>query len=480
MTDALYRFRSDPVGFVKYAYDWGQGELEGCTGARDWQAKILDCIREHLKSPDGKQKPLRIAVASGHGIGKSALVGWLIDWALSTVIDCRVKVTASKGEQLTTKTVPEVSKWTRLSINSHWWDVRAQSIKIKDAAHRDTWRADFETWSEENTEGFAGLHNKGKRIVLIMDEASGIPDKIWEVSDTALTDADTEIIWLAFGNPTQNTGRFRECFGAHKSKWKTFQIDSRTVDGTNKELFQEWIETYGEDSDYVRVRVRGEFPRASDRQFIPSDFVAIARKYRAVGYEGQSKLLACDVARQGLDQTVVISRQGRKAVILAKYRGLNNVQVAERVIEFIKSEKPDAVIVDGDGLGAGVVDQIKERGYDSRLFEFHGGMKAMDHNAYYNKRAEVWGLMREWLRNGAEIPDDPELASDLTSPEYSNRGDSGVIQLEKKEDMKKRGLASPDCADALAMTFAVTVMPKSDAEIPQTVYGGQLNSAWMR
>jgi hypothetical protein len=151
-------------------------------------------------------------------------------------------------------------------------------------------------------------------------------------------------------------------------------------------------------------------------------------------------------------------------------RGLDTVQVAERVIHFIDSEKPDAVVVDGDGIGAGVVDQIKFRGYGNAVFEFHGGQTANDPAQYYNKRAECWGALRDWLMGVAEIPDDPELESDLTGPEYgfSNKQQ---IQLERKEDMNARGLASPDCGDMLAMTFGVKVRPKPvrPASPPQRV-----------
>lgn len=419
-----------------------------------------------------------VAVASGHGIGKSALVSMFIHWAVSTCEDCKVIVTANTGTQLATKTVPEIHKWMRLSVNAHWWEMKATSITVRDPAHAKLWRVDAIPWSENNTEAFAGLHNKGKRILLIFDEASAIADSVWQVAEGALTDEDTEIIWLAFGNPTQNTGRFRECFGRFKHRWKTFQIDSRTVEGTNKEQIEKWITDYGEDSDFVRVRVRGEFPRAGSSQFIGSDIVANARTYKAEGYASLPKILSVDVARFGDDQTVVGARQGRLGRILAKYRGLDTVQVAERVIEFMGKEKPDGVVIDGDGIGAGVVDQLKFRGYGDRLFEFHGGATANDAAAYFNRRAECWGSLRDWLMAGAEIPDDPELEADLTGPEYgfSNKQQ---VQLERKDDMKKRGLSSPDCGDMLAMTFSVKIA--APAPPPEKVYRypGEGRNEWM-
>jgi hypothetical protein len=478
LIDDLVSFTHDPLRFVKYAYPWQWEELEHSKGPRTWQKVILNGISEHLKDKKTRYTPLCFAVSSGHGIGKTALISWIDDWAKSTCEDCKVVITANTGTQLSTKTVPEVHKWYNLSINKHWWDLKAQSITIRDESHKQLWRTDFVAWSENNTEAFAGLHNKGKRIVLIFDEASAIADKVWEVAEGALTDEETEIIWLAFGNPTQNTGRFRECFGRFKHRWRTFQIDSRTVEGTNKAQIEKWIADYGEDSDFVRVRVRGEFPRAGSNQFIGSDTVAACRRYKAESFAYLPKMLSADIARFGDDQTVIGCRQGRNARILAKVRGLDTVQVAERIIEIIGKESPNAVIVDGDGLGAGVVDQLKFRGFGQRLFEFRGGAVANDAAKYFNRRAEVWGLMRDWLNAEAEIPDDPELASDLTSPEYgfSNKGQ---IQLERKEDMKARGLSSPDCGDMLAMTFAVTVAPPEPKQEQEMRYPGEQSLSWM-
>lgn len=470
-------YTHDPHGFARYAWGWGEDWLGNSTGPRDWQREVLQYIGSQLQNPTTRHTPIRIAVASGHGIGKSATIAMVICWALSTCEDTKIVVTANTGTQLATKTVPEVHKWIRTSINGHWWERKATSITVTDLDHAKLWRSDFLPWSSENSEAFAGLHNKGKRIVLIFDEASAIDSSIWEVAEGALTDTDTEIIWLAFGNPTQNVGRFRECFGKFKHRWKTFQIDSRNVDGTNKEEISKWISDYGEDSDFVRVRVRGEFPRAGSNQFISSDVVSAARKYKAVGYDGLPKIMAIDVARFGDDQTVIGKRQGRYSAILSKHRGLDTVQVAERVIEWIIKEQPDAVVVDGDGLGAGVVDQIRVRGYGQKLFEFHSGATASDPQKYFNKIAECWGLMRDWLDN-AQIPDDPELASQLESREYgfSNKGQ---IQLEKKADLKARGLDSPDLADQLAMSFGVQVnIPRREPK--EERFGGRdAEFGWM-
>lgn len=454
----ITEFTHDPLRCVLYSFPWGQGELEDETGPRKWQAQVLGEIGAHLQNSKTRHQPLQLAVASGKGIGKSALVGMITHWAMSTMEDCKVVLTANTEPQLRTKTWPEISKWFRLASNSAWFEVKGESISIRDPKHKATWRTDRIAWSEHNPEAFAGLHNKGKRIVIMVDEGSAVADIIYEVIEGCLTDENTEIILLVFGNPTRNTGRFRECFGRFAHRWKTHQIDSRAVEGTNKEQLQADVDAYGEDSDHVRIWIRGEFPRAGSQQFIPQDTVAAARKYKAQGYEKLPKYLAVDVARFGDDQTVIGWRQGRKSKILAKYRGLSTVETAERTIAFMEEIGPTAVVVDGDGIGGGVVDQIKVRGFGKKLFEFNGGKRAADQRQYFNRRAEVWGMMRDWLAAGAEIPDDPELEVDLTGVEYLYSPQQ-QLQLERKENMKSRGLASPDNADMLAMTFAVNVAP---------------------
>jgi hypothetical protein len=463
--------RHDPLGFAKGF--WPDRQL------RAWQHEILSYLTERLSNPSTRHKLIRIAVASGNGIGKSALIGMILTWAMSTCAGCRCKVTAGKGEQLDTKTVPEVTSWFKGSLAGHWFDCHAKSIKSLQTDKPEKWRVDFETWTEEKPDTFQGLHNQDKRIVMVFDEGSAIANVIYDAAETSFTDDNAELIFLVFGNPLYNAGRFRELFGAHKHLWRTYQIDSRTVEGVKREQADEWVALYGEDSDFVRVKVRGEFPRAGSSQFIPSDAVAACRKYRAEGYEALPKILSVDVARFGDDRTIIGYRQGRKSAILGKYRGKDTVWVAEETIRLMGLEQPDATVIDGDGLGAGVVDHIKFRGFGQRLFEFHGGASANDGSAYFNRRAEVWGAMREWLIANAEIPNDPEVDTDLTGIEYGFGGKGGQIQLERKEDMKKRGLSSPDIGDMLAMTFAINVMPKRKDDPPPMYYPGEQDNSWM-
>lgn len=212
LVDDIVSFRHDPLGYVLYAFPWGEEgtELANKSGPRQWQREVLESIGQQLR--DGAKdrgEVIREAVASGHGIGKSALVSWVILWALGTEVDTRGVVTANTESQLRTKTWPEVAKWHRLSINGHWFKLVGTALFSTDPGHEKNWRIDAVPWSDVNTEAFAGLHNEGKRILLVFDEASAIADLVWEVAEGALTDENTEILWVAFGNPTRNA----ECPG---------------------------------------------------------------------------------------------------------------------------------------------------------------------------------------------------------------------------------------------------------------------------
>jgi hypothetical protein len=252
----------DPLQHAMFAFPWGEAgtPLEDVKQPRTWQRGVMEVMRDHLANPQTRYEPCLIAVASGHGIGKSAEVGMLSKWALDCWVDARVVITANTEQQLLTKTSPEVAKWHRMAITRDWFNTATMKISSKEQGHSDSWRLDFVTWSANNTEAFAGLHNVGRIILIMTDESSSIDDKVAEVIQGALTDENTVIIWLALGNPTRNVGWFRECFGRYRQRWYTLQIDSRTVEGTNKEYLQEIVDTYGEDSDIARVRVRGLFP----------------------------------------------------------------------------------------------------------------------------------------------------------------------------------------------------------------------------
>ena len=452
----------DPLRWVKYAFAWGEGELAGCDGPRQWQAEILEHIGERLAAGASVQDAVQIAVASGHGIGKSALVAWVILWAMSTHEDTRGVVTANTEAQLRTKTWPELAKWHRLSLNKHWFTFTATALHSTDPEHEKTWRVDAIAWSETRTEAFAGLHNQGRRVLVVFDEASAIPDAIWQVTEGALTDESTEIVWCAFGNPTRNTGRFRECFGRLRHRWQTRQIDSRTVEGTNKAQLAKWVEDYGEDSDFVRVRVRGLFPSASPTQFIPSALVEAARKRDVVSHATDPVLLGVDVAREGDDESVIACRVGLDARSFGWkcLRVADTMQLVGHVVAFAQDIQARGlrvaqIAVDAHGMGVGVADRLRELGWP--VMHAYNWPDSSDAQ-YHNPNDKWWAAIRDWLKAGA-IPDDDVLADQLIGREMGFDA-RGRLSLEKKADMKARGLSSPDRADALAMTFAFPVAPQ--------------------
>ena len=448
----------DPLAWSRFAFDWGHGELTGYRGARQWQTEAFADIAAHLKNPETRHMPMMLARASGHGIGKSAFIGMLVNWALSTCDDCKVVLTSNTDTQLRTKTAPEVGKWQRLSITREWFDVSATSIAVRDKSHAKTWRADFVPWSEHNTEAFAGLHNKGKRILLVFDEASAIADKVWEVAEGALTDEETEIIWVAFGNPTRNTGRFRECFRRYKHRWNHAQIDSRDVEGTNKAQIAKWAEDYGEESDFFKVRVRGMFPSMSARQFISEADVAAAygRHVPESAYAFAPKIITVDPAWEGDDEFVIGFRQGLVFRILETFaKNDNDLIAAQKIARYEDELGADAVFVDA-GFGTGIKSAGEGLGRFWTLVWF---ANKSDDAGCLNKRAEMWKAARDWLKDGGAIPDDPTLRDELQAPEIVPRAD-GKIQIESKKDMKARGVPSPNRADALVLSFAFPVLPR--------------------
>lgn len=463
LIEALGALTHDPLAFVYFAYPWGEPgtPLEDMEGPDEWQIQILKDIGEQLKKGKDLQTAIQEAVASGHGIGKSALISWLIHFAISTHENTRGVVTANTEGQLRTKTWPELSKWHNMFIAKDLFTYTATAIFSSDKDYEKTWRIDAIPWSKNSPESFAGLHNQGNRILVLFDEASAIDDVIWEVTEGALTDANTEIIWCAFGNPTRNSGRFRECFRKYRKFWNTYQIDSRTVKISNKAKINEWLEAYGEDSDFFKVRVRGVFPSASDLQFISTEIADKAQKqvYKLGQFEHLPVIIGVDPAWTGSDSLEIVMRQGYYMKSLASIpKNDDDWRMAQLIAQFEDEYKADAVFIDM-GYGTGIYSIGKQLGRKWRLIEFGG--KSND-PVYLNMRAYMWGQMKEWLREGGSIPpNDQALYDDIVGPE-AIIDKNGHIQLESKKDMKDRGLPSPNKGDALALTFAARVVKKSE------------------
>ena len=462
---------NDPEKFVLFAFPWGeQGTpLERYKGPRTWQRQVLRDIRDHIADNGDVDmyKVLRMATASGRGIGKSALVSWLVLWMLTTRIGASVIVSANSEAQLRSITWAEITKWLAMLMNSHWWEISATRITpakwLAEIVERDLrkgtryWGAEGRLWSEENPDAYAGLHNSDG-VMLIFDEASGIPDKIWDVAQGFFTENTPHRFWCAFSNPRRNQGYFYECFNAKRAFWNIRQIDARTVEDTDKAVYQQIIDEYGEDSPQARIEVYGEFPSTGDEQFIPPRIVDEAFKRPKYKDPLAPIVIGVDPARSGADSTVIVARQGRDLLEIRRYKGDDTMTVVGHVIEAIEDFKPALVVLDEGGLGYGILDRLVEQRYKVRGVNF--GWKAKNPIMWGNKRAEIWGAMREWLKTAA-VQEDRQLKNDLTGPK-TKPDSTGTIYLESKKDMKSRGLASPDAADALAVTFAFPVASRSE------------------
>lgn len=467
MIEELAEFSSDPYGFVIFSFPWGEagGELASRDGPELWQEVLLLEIGAKLRRGEvDVAGAIQMARTSGHGIGKSAVVSWLILWAIATFEDTKGVVTANTENQLKTKTWVELAKWYRLFIGRELFKMTATALFSADPEHEKTWRIDMVPWSERNTEAFAGLHNLGKRLLVIFDEASAIPDIIWETTEGALTDKNTQIIWCVFGNPTRNKGRFRECFfgGKFAHRWNSAAVDSREVSITDKEQISRWIADYGEDSDFVRVRVRGIFPRIDAESFI-SYSLAKAAVMRELPQQRGAVVLGVDVGRFGDDPSVIYPRCGADAVSrpIEIMPQQDTMTTAGKVAAAFLRHRATVCFVDEGGVGGGVVDRLRQLRIPVIAVDFGAGADGTnpdDGTKYANKRSEIWGALREWLKTGA-IPDikcgeHTTLVDELCAPNFGHNVRE-QIQLESKKDMRKRKIPSPNVADALACTFAM-------------------------
>ena len=470
MTDVWsLNIKDDPLNFVRYIFPWNQEgtPLADFSGPRRWQEKILRDVGNHIRKNETMDLPemFRLAVASGRGIGKSALVAWLILWFLSTRLGGTIIVTANTEAQLRTRTWAELGKWLTLSLNGHWFQKTATSLKpqqwYEELLVRDLsidcgyYYAQQQLWSADSPDSFAGSHSF-LGCMLIMDEASGIDKNIFSVSEGFFTEPTKNRFWFAFSNPRRNSGPFYDAFHSNRGFWQTEQIDSRDVEETDKQLFQRMLEQYGEDSTVARVEVLGQFPNVDDDTVIPIE-LARAAVDRDVSLTASEPIVwGLDIARFGPDQSALCIRQGNTVFEIKTFKSMDLMQLCGAIKNIYDSateiNKPSEILVDVIGLGSGVVDRLAEQGLPVR------GINVAESPAskknYLNLRAELWFSIKDWLtRRDCRLPNDDELIAELVSPMYSYTS-SGKIKIEAKEAMKKRGIKSPDKADALALTMA--------------------------
>jgi hypothetical protein len=454
LIDKLLACSNDPLRFVELAFP--------SVTPEHWQRKVMTHIADQLSANKRLSKftPIQIAVASGNTIGKTALLSWLIIWSLTTFEDCLGVVTAGTEPQIRTRLWGELSKWFHQLPDELRQAFELTATAIFNRQHERTWRIDGRPWSERNMEAFSGLHNFQKRVIVIYDECSMIAEPIWRATDGMLNDAETQVLWLVFGNPIRLDGRFPQCFpgGRFAGMWKSFHVDSRTVSLSNKESLNEKIAYYGPESNYVRSHILGQFPTASTSQLIPLDVVEMAALRDPQVHPSDATILGCDVASgHGEDSSVVYIRKGLDGQTHPprKFPNTDPLQFAYKIAAVAKELNADAIFVDAGGVGEGTVAKLRELGLTPHSVYF--GSKADNAGKLVrcaNKRSEIWCAMAEWLKAGA-IPNDEQLKAELIGPEYSENA-QGIV-LERKEDMRARGLGSPDCADSLALTFSAPV-----------------------
>jgi hypothetical protein len=455
-SDFVAQFIFDPLGFVLTMWPWlcEATELEQEEGPDTWQVIVLDEIGKQLR--EGVQT-VRIAVASGHGSGKSALMAWINIWFQTCFPRNKARTTAGTQGQLSSATWREVAKWHDICRNRWQFDWTKTRLTCK--WKPSTWYAEAMPWSEHNAQAFAGLHEE---IVLIQfDEASTIADTIWDTVEGAFT---TRGIFLAFGNPTEAIGKFADCFGRNKRRWTTIHVDARDAKKANKLLFQQWIEDYGINSDFVRVRVLGLFPIGQSVSFIaPADIQTAIDRNKDFDFRSLPRsiptIMGIDVARAGGDQSVFLFRKGRwVSSNIYRYDEPDLMRLASFAAEKIRLHEPDLIMVDEVGLGAGVLDRLRQLGFAA--IGIHAGARPDDEKLYRNKRAELWARMKTWLKEGGILPNDTGLRTSLEIPSYGFTDANEKLLIESKDSIKSRGASSPDEADALAMTFAMAVPVK--------------------
>ncbi len=340
----------DPLRFVRLAYPWGEpGALEDETGPDVNQVEFLTELGRQVtaRAFDGATTvmPVQMNETSGHGTGKSAMGAWIADWILSTRPYSIGTVTAGTATQLEERTWAAIRWWTQLCITADWFDIQARGIYHKDPRYADVWKVVSQTCKEENAQSFAGQHAKRSTSWYLFDEASQVPDKIWETAAGGLTDG--EPMFFAWGQPVRNTGQFyRVCFGDLAARWNHRRVDSRTSRFTNKELITQWITDYGLESDYVRVRVLGLPPNASELQYIDKGRVDLARKRLQYALPDDPLIAGFDVSGGGKAWNVIRFRRGLNGRVLPPIRipGEKDADRSQRIglcAELLSDQRPD-------------------------------------------------------------------------------------------------------------------------------------------
>lgn len=430
----VLRWRSDPVAFVREALR---------VEPQEWQAIVLMSLVKHDK----------IAIRSGHGVGKSSLMSWIILWWLATRYPAKVACTAPTAHQLYDVLWSELARWSRqlpdqVKDNFEW---KSERYEVKGAGNESF--AVARTARLEQPEALQGFHSPN--MLFLVDEASGVPDIIFEVGEGSLSTAGAKVV-LA-GNPTRTSGYFFDAFHRSRAQWTRFKVSCLDSPMVAPAFISSMKEKYGEDSNVFAIRVKGDFPRSEDDVVIPLNLLEDACARLIEPAQGYKPIWGVDVARYGDDRSALAKRHMNRLLEPTKsWSQLDTMQLAGTIIAEYQDTpvemRPGQIMVDVIGIGSGVVDRLKEERMPVRGINVAESASAKPRFA--RLRDELWWNAREWfMTRGVWIPDDSDLIAELSSVKYALLG-SGKLKVESKDEMKRRGLRSPDVADAFILTFA--------------------------
>ena len=434
LEEFVLRYRDDPVLFVK--------EVLGAT-PYDYQAEFLDALAS------GERK---MSVRSGHGTGKSTTSSWAMLWYVLLRFPNKVVVTAPTSGQLFDALFAELKRWINELPPQLQVLLTVKSDRVELAAAPAEAFISARTSRAETPEALAGVHSEN--VLLVVDEASGVPEKVFEAAAGSMSGHSATTILLS--NPTRSSGTFFESQTRLADTWWTRRWSCVESPLVSEEFVDEMRARYGEDSNAFRIRVLGEFPMADDDTIIPFHLADSAIRRDIEIPEDTKPIWGLDVARFGADKTALCKRYGNVVTEITSWQGLDLMQTVGRVMAeyegLAPSMRPSEILVDSIGVGGGVVDRLRELGAPVRGINV-GEAPAMG-NTYMNLRAELWFKTKGWLEDrSCKLPNDDQLLAELTSIRYGFTP-GGKMKAESKDDMRKRGLKSPDLADALCLTMA--------------------------
>ena len=457
----LHRWRKNPALFVTQALR---------VRPEPWQAKALKAAVTHD----------RLAVRSGHGVGKSAWLSWLILWWLLTRFPARVAATAPTAHQLSDVLWGEIAKWHRRLPERLRAELDLKSNRVELAAAANESFAAARTARRDQPEAFQGFHCE--HMLFIADEASGIDNAIFEVGAGAMSTAGAKTV-LA-GNPTRNSGYFFDAFHKLRGRFWTLKVSSEEVARARSHI-DDVATAYGKDSNAYRVRVLGEFPASMDESVIPLEWIEASLTREVAVIESLRPVWGLDVARFGDDRTALAKRRGNALLApVLSWRGKDTMQTAGLVMEEWRNtderDRPGEILVDAIGIGAGVADRLSELGLPARGINVAEQPAAVERFA--KLRDELWWRARDWFAaRDCKLAPDAALVAELSAPGYAFTS-AGKLVIESKDEMKARGLASPDLADAFILTFAGGIEHMAEGARERRRYEGrsrERNGTWM-